>query len=506
MKLKLIKPLVVLFSVLSLFLHSCSDDDSQKLTVEKEIKYQKISLREIKNKAGKSKSFSKVLQAVDDFKKKNSTNSRELDTNDYYVDENNGSYIESDGTQTYTFPVYDLTTENQNIENLVITLDIKGEYSYAIVEYGLTQDQFNPNLTSAQATPISITSRVTVEVCKILMCYNHGNGTAGVSHIAGANCLNPNFLFYVYVYYSPSSGSGGTGTGTGTSGTGGTGNGTGDNTGGTGTGTGTSGTGSNTTGGGGVVTTPVPGTLSQKQLSFLRELGFSGESFMGLHYSASLPVLNYINTATNQQVNTALFFFKRQMNYLWMDGQSAQSQASICNYLIANNFSLNSINYLNQMIDFATSNGLNFSFDSTLNTSNSLSFNSISEIQNYFDSTEGTNQAEISIEQENTNEKIAVAKLDVSTLYDLNIKVKQKMSPYSVMNVTSNISGMIYGIKWEQKDYSVSINGNVATVVVYGNTSVSIIQGGIGTYWTKDKYYTLKIDILTGEIFGTIIH
>ena len=500
MKLKLNKSFVVLFSVLSLFLYSCSDDDSQNLTVEKEIKYQKISLKEIRNKAGKNKSFSNVLQAVDDFKKKNSTNSRELDMNDYYVDENTGSYIESDGTQTYTFPVYDLTTESQNIENLVITLDIKGEYSYAIVEYGLTQDEFNQNLTSEQATPISITSRVTVEVCKILMCYNHGNGTAGVSHIAGANCVNPAFLFYVYVYYSPSSGSGGTGTG----GTGGTGTGTGDNTGGTGTGT--SGTGSNTTGGGGVVTTPVQGTLSQKQLSFLRELGFSGENFMGMDYSAITPVLNYINNATNPQINTVLYFFKNQISYIWMYDQSAQSQASICNYLIVNNFSLNSINYLNQMINIAATNGLSVKFDSTLNASNSLSFNSVSEIQNYFDSTVGTNQAEISYEQENTNEKIAVAKLDVSTLYDLNIKVKQKMSPYSVMNVTSNISGMIYGIKWEQKDYSVRINGNVATVVVYGTISASIIQGGIGTFWTKDKYYTLEIDILTGEIFGTIIH
>lgn len=504
---KLNKLFVALFSVLSLLLHSCNDDDSQNLTVEKEIKFQKITLKDIKNsKQNKSGTYSKVLETVAAFKSKHSNSNRDATMNDYYVDENNGSYIENNGTQTFTFPVYDLTTENQNIENLVVTITSDGNAQSAIVKYDLTGEDLKNDLSPEQATPISVTGKVMENnnICMILFCDNSGHGTAGASHIAGEGCYNTNFLFYVYVYVggSGTAGSGSSGTNTGGTttptplpGTGATGNGT--------SGTSTTGVG---TPGGGTVTTPVAGTLSEKQVNFLRDLGVNGNEFMQLNYTATGPVINYINTATNSQVNAALYFFNNQVNYLWMVEQKAQNQASILNFLISNNFSSTSINYLNQMINLASNNGLSFGFNNTLNTSNSLSFSSIDEIQNYLDTTEGTNQAEISYEQQNPNEKIALVKLDVSTLFDMSVKVKQELRPYKVLNVTSNLSGLTIGQHWEQDNYSVNIVGNVVTIDIVGTLAVSITQGGIGTFFERDERYTIKIDKLTGEVFATFTY
>lgn len=355
MKLKINKLVVKILTVATLVFSSCEKEEIQQSNFQNEIQFQKISLKEIRENTEKSKSFSHVLQVIDEFKKKNSTKRGDVNLDNYYVDENNGSFIESDGKQTYTFPVYDLTTENQNIENLVITVTLDGMTQSAIVKYALTAEDLQTHLTPEQVTPVDITGKVMENnsICMILFCDNSGHATAGASHIAGEGCYNTNFLFYVYVYI------GGTGTaGTGNSGssaggtvttptplpgTGSTGNGT--------SGTVTTGTGTSS---GGIITTPVAGTLSQKQLNFLRELGLSGNEFMQLSYTATGPVINYINTATNSQINAVLYFFKNQVNYLMMIEQSQQTQAYSLQYLIRNNFSSASITMLNQLVNQST--------------------------------------------------------------------------------------------------------------------------------------------------------
>jgi hypothetical protein len=514
MKLKLNKTFVVLFSVLSLTLHSCSDDDSQNLTVEKEIKYQKTSLKEIRNKVGKDKSFSNVLRAIEDFKKKNSTNSREVDMNDYYVDENNGSYIENNGTQTYTFPVYDLTTENQNIENMVVTIDANGATQTSIVKYDLTAEDLQNDITPEQATPTDISGRFmeNQNICMILFCNNDSHGGVGPSHIAGEGCYNPNFLFYVYVYIG---GSGTAGSGSsGTTNTGSTGTGT---TGGTGTNLpdGTATTGGTGTTGGGIVTTPVPGTLSQTQLNFLRNLDF-GTEFMGLSYTATGPLLNYINaaTTTTSQINAALYFFNNQLGNVWLSEQSAQSQASILSFLIKNNFSSPSISSLNQLINVAINNGGSFIFQNNMDSSNTNVLNSLNDLN----SEVINNQANFSTSNElvespsQNNDYIGKYKVQTGRFGGgVLISVKFTRSNNLYHTDKSKISSQVYGFlpfsNWIPENNNTLVqtltNGNIK-IQMYGTIQIQYTVPGLGPLtYNQPIRIILIVDGETGAIEST---
>ncbi|MCL9809205.1 hypothetical protein NAT50_07510 [Flavobacterium sp. HXWNR70] len=150
-------------------------------------------------------------------------------------------------------------------------------------------------------------------------------------------------------------------------------------------------------------------------------------------------------------------------------------------------------------------NNATFSFNNNLDASNSLSFNSVNEFKNYLDETKGTETFELSYIQQNPNEKLSIAKLDISIFFDLSIRVKQELDPYKFLNVTSDIEGMTLGRHWNQKEFSVSIDENIVTIDIIGMLSVSVTQGGVGTIFEKERHFRLKINKLTGQIFGTYI-
>lgn len=119
--------------------------------------------------------------------------------------------------------------------------------------------------------------------------------------------------------------------------------------------TGTSGS-SNAPGGGSsstgntVITSPNSG-LSPKQYQFLKRLNplSAGDTFGQLDETAQNHVLTHVNgLSANLAINTAAHFFNTT-NMLWLINQPAASQVSIVDYLIQNNFSTESEEFVDEL-------------------------------------------------------------------------------------------------------------------------------------------------------------
>ena len=178
---------------------------------------------------------------------------------------------------------------------------------------------------------------------------------------------------------------------------------------------------------------------------------------------------------------------------------------NVKNYLIQNNFSDESKEFVEQMIDLAALNKATFTFDSNLNTSNSLSFNSVTEFQNYLNSRQlgGSELASTT----NQNQKTASVKNWVAfPSGGVKTFITQNMTPlYSIENVNSNAFGFTLAFSWNQTSYDKSISGNTATINLYGALNYNLFFEGVGTIFTENIRICIKVNTLTGEIISSTV-
>lgn len=160
--------------------------------------------------------------------------------------------------------------------------------------------------------------------------------------------------------------------------------------------------------------------------------------------------------------------------------------------------------FTEQLLNLAMVNNATFSFDNNLNSSNSLSFNTVEEFENFLN-TQSKNGSEFETVQQQ-NEKISSSKFWIGAPFNgVKTNVKQNMSPYSVANVTTELFGFTLFADWKQSDYSVSITNNVVTVNVYGVSSIKVFLEGIGTIYHENKHFQIKINKLTGGITSAVV-
>lgn len=189
----------------------------------------------------------------------------------------------------------------------------------------------------------------------------------------------------------------------------------------------------------------------------------------------------------------------------WYNDQTADAQLNINNFLISSNTPARR-QYIINMIDVCMENDLIFQFSNDVNSTNSFNLTNFNQIQTLINENCITNITSSNLLNDG-DDVIATTVINVSPLYSLKVMIKQKLIPYSVQNVTSQIEGLVLGVNWTQTDYGVSgesTSSPIATVNLYGTTSYSIFLEGIGTYLTKSRHYILKIDKSDGRIIARI--
>lgn len=147
---------------------------------------------------------------------------------------------------------------------------------------------------------------------------------------------------------------------------------------------------------------------------------------------------------------------------------------------------------------FFASRGKGF-FSSQTNKENQYPNFTTSNIQAKFD-----NQAPDQNKLNDKGESIAWFKFNMTFVGGIKIIVIQDLSNgYKVKDVSSNAYGVTFGYSWDQTNYIVNIKENLATIDVYGvlNYNAFGIEG-VGTIYSEDKQFRVKINTLNGEEVG----
>ncbi len=160
--------------------------------------------------------------------------------------------------------------------------------------------------------------------------------------------------------------------------------------------------------------------------------------------------------------------------------------------------------FILELIDLAITNNSSFTFDNTFDPDNDLNFSSVQEFENYLTDIENRSVTNFEIADDTQNEeKIASVEFPNGLFNSLKINVKQKLSPYSVLNITSYLTGITLFDSWEQKEYTVDNNYfDSVRIDLYGTMSLKIFTEGIGTIYIYDKHYVILISKNSGQIYA----
>ena len=292
---KRLKQIIKIFILILISsLGSCTNEETEKQELKSQTIFKSVSLNDLKL----NNTDNNLIETVKKIKEiQNSSTNRSVYNAqyDFYIDQEKGYLIQEGASKNYTFPIYRMNSNDNDIENVVFTLNQQGDYDIATTKYDVTKEELESPTFDDQVFPKDInilSGKLTEHSCfYILMCCNNGSGGGnGVPHIAGVNCTNTNHLYYVPVGNTNSnSGSSGTPivTPTGNS----------SNT----AGGATSGNQNNGSATSGPVTTLIGGSLSSKQIGFIRGL-VTPETFMGLANNVSNTILNYITSCNGPQI------------------------------------------------------------------------------------------------------------------------------------------------------------------------------------------------------------
>ncbi len=267
-------------------------------------------------------------------------------TYNFSVDTNSAIYINSEISETYTFNVI-RENSDRKIENLLLITNPDGTFRTFLIKYNFTNSDkltqgFSPlNYESPKYTEIEVDYTQLVNsrcvyrsdfICVDTYEYdrietNSGSNAGGALFYYDWRVVSTNCTFVTSSSGDCGGGGGGSILTFETSPI-------------------------HTSGGYGGVTIG----LSTNQRTFINALNImSSENFGVMNGDVQMNILNYVNTLTNSQINTVAYFFNNA-NSLWISSQSDQIQQSIINYLVANGFSTQSRDFINELIIYLIQN------------------------------------------------------------------------------------------------------------------------------------------------------
>lgn len=483
------KFLIASVSIAMLFLSSCEkeiyDDAIYKTQQPQNLSISKISFKELKS----NKNAVEKIKHVMTKKLPTSIANRAVYNEDFgvLIDTTNIVQMTSATEQSITFNIVDYTNSTKK-ENLVLISKNDGNFEAYIAEYNLIQQDLDilasggtlQNIKPTSISEIENASKVAVSgdcvssyTYSYWACYNSNGDIMANNGELGNGCVGIGFEYEMQVITIDmaclADGGGGGG---GTSGTSGT------------SGTGTSGTG--TTGSG-----PTGGSTNTGS-----NLPNSNQSILDLFNTTFVPCTSCIEfTETLSDFLEDLT--PDQLEY-WND-LSPREQQNIVDYLEQPD--TDSV-FLGELIDLAISNDASFQFDNTIDTSNTLVFNTVQDFENYLETNLATLE-ETDFEIDAQDQRIATAKLSYGT-FGITIKVKQNMLPtYEVVNVSSIKTGLSILLSYEQTDYNVDIVGSYVNVDVYGLATTGIkitVPFEANITFEDEVHFRVVIDKNTGHL------
>lgn len=447
---------LLLFTAL-IFISCERDLYDEAIQKDKNILVKNISLSELSRKDN-----AKLFSSVDEVrnKKKNIQGKIVYDSiNDIYFDDQSGKYIErEDGYKSYTFPILKYGSGDKKIENIVFSLNEIGEYDVFKAKYDFTKEEME-NLTKQEMESQNVIyTGISQGKLGQIVCINtvkwisypidEGNNEGNFGYTG-------EWVATSYHCYNMA-----------------------DNTGGF-------------AGGGGDTDGPIDAPSNS---------GTSGGQSGGGSISTTPIAL------TPNQAGMAAFmhdFNDKQLD--WYNNQNDATLNSITNYLVQNDFSPESEDFIYQMITACAINGSTFIIDSNVNNSNAQVFNNLSEFQSNLNNINETG-FDFNYLNDGT-ERTARAKIQLlGPAGGIIISIKQKMTPppYSILDVTSSTFGFTISFGFQQTSFNSSIVSNIATVNVFGNLHYNCVIDGLGTVWSTPKHYIIKINITTGNIISIV--
>jgi hypothetical protein len=223
---------------------------------------------------------------------------------------------------------------------------------------------------------------------------------------------------------------------------------------------------------------------------------------------ASTLLANYVNSNTYPSQNSAdarNFVIALTRNGEWFPFQSIETQTGILNYVISNKFSDSSTNFANQMIALAIANNSTFSFDNTLNSTNAMSFNSVTDFQKMLNDMEVI-PANIAYDPGN-GQVTANVKFQLTPFGGgVKIRILENVGPpRTIAEVTSITYGISLGFSWTQTGTaSITPSGNTTTIVVDGILAYNSIFASIGIFNEMERSYQIVINNTDGTIISAI--
>ena len=460
--------------------------ETENIKNQNDLLIKKISFNEIKNSA--------VVDKINNTKKlskKTITTSSKIikDTlNNFYINSDEGMYIEkTDGTKSYTFSVF---RENAtDLENLVIIVYPNNQIKTFLVDYNKTFNELNSmsleqmqnnqieyyeiNFNTNEFIPVFQNNSNGRYICETIMfwdtipCYEGDLVGAG----QGIDCWG-----WVIIGHTCWEGGSGGGEGFGFDSDFGT-NGNGSPTGGGGsTGSGSSGSSSNQ-----IITTPTTSLESEQEAQALikRQKNFTAN----LSWNQNAWLNN------NQEAENNI--------YEYLESQVTDT--------LATEYSTESVQFVNELIDLAIENNLELS---PINSSNNIEFDNLTEFESFMNLEEISNVISSSLSFQ-VDKKITTRNVNITPLHQLTLEIIITPSPNFSLdesNSTSYLaSNLLPGNSWIQTSIIVTnsnINNGVdAEITISGYMYYGVKIGDYEVGTKRRKQIIIRFEKSTGKIY-----
>lgn len=105
---------------------------------------------------------------------------------------------------------------------------------------------------------------------------------------------------------------------------------------------------------------------------------------------------------------------------------------------------------------------------------------------------------------QNGNTITSTAKIALIPLANILLEIPQSKvgNTYVVDNVVTNLVGVTIGLSWSQTSYSQTVSGTTTTVNINGIASFVMPIEGLGTIYSYQHSYSIKIDNTNGKIIS----
>lgn len=159
---------------------------------------------------------------------------------------------------------------------------------------------------------------------------------------------------------------------------------------------------------------------------------------------------------------------------------------------------------INQQLVNILQPGEEFYISNSIDPNNALTFNSVTEFENYLNSNISFDNPTYNIIDDNT--KLVTARINRTFVggYDITVKLGKNTTSnrWEVKNVTSSEWGVVVGWGWSQTEFANETINSDIFVTVKGTENYYILIEGIGAAFKSPKTYKLKINNITGEMTG----